>query len=228
MLNKKEIFLLILLILQVMIHKRGDYMIKSNLKVILAENNLRVSKVANDTGISRTTLTALSENHSKGIQLDTMNKLCKYLKILPSDLFVYAPVDINPKVFDIKVLGYKKNATDEQNIQSIEIHCSLFLNINTGIEKFSEEFNAIGKLANDGDELFNRIIFNFKPVDDTATQLKVKNIIDGLPILLRNSLFEQIRETISLELDKASQGIHPIEWAQILDWPTVNIDFIPW
>ena len=164
-------------------------MIKSNLKVILAENNLRVSKVANDTGISRTTLTALSENHSKGIQLDTMNKLCKYLKILPSELF---------------------------------------LNIDTGIEKFSEEFNAIGKLVNDGDELFNRIIFNFKPVDDADTQLKVKNIIDGLPTLLRNSLFELIREIISLELDKASQGIHPIEWAQILDWPTINIDFIPW
>ena len=56
-------------------------MIKSNLKVKLAENNIRISKIANDTGISRTTLTALSEGHTKGIQFDTLNKIFRYLKI---------------------------------------------------------------------------------------------------------------------------------------------------
>lgn len=83
-------------------------MIKHNLKVILAENNIRISKLANDTGIARTTISALCENHSKGIQLDTMDKLCRYLKVTPADLFVYAPVDISPKVFDLNVIGYKK------------------------------------------------------------------------------------------------------------------------
>jgi len=34
-------------------------MIKSNLNVKLAENNLKISKVYNDTGISRSTLTTL-------------------------------------------------------------------------------------------------------------------------------------------------------------------------
>ena len=34
-------------------------MIKHNLKVILAENNIRISKLANDTGIARTTYTKI-------------------------------------------------------------------------------------------------------------------------------------------------------------------------
>lgn len=41
-------------------------MILTNLKVLLAERNLSISKVSNDTGISRTTLTALSSNNCKG------------------------------------------------------------------------------------------------------------------------------------------------------------------
>jgi DNA-binding Xre family transcriptional regulator len=201
-------------------------MIKHNLKVILAENNIRISKLANDTGIARTTISALCENHSKGIQLDTMDKLCRYLKVTPADLFVYAPVDISPKVFDLNVRGYEKDATDKDNARSMEIHCTLFLNIDTGVERFSEEFNAVGRLVNDGN--YDKIVFDFKAIDDAEIQIKVKSIIDGLPTILKNDLFQTIRESISHELDKFSKENTLIEWAQILDWPTVNIDFIPW
>ncbi|WP_302411330.1 helix-turn-helix transcriptional regulator [uncultured Veillonella sp.] len=200
-------------------------MIRNNLKVILAENNVRISKLANDTGIARSTITALSENRSKGIQLDTMNTLCKYLQVTPSDLFVYAPIDITPSVFDMRVIGYKKEATQDYNIKAMEIHCTLFLNFDTGIEKFSEEFNATGKYINDD---YGKIIFNFTAIDDTATQLKAKSIIDNLPTTLRNDVYQAIRETLSHELDTFSKENELIEWAQLLDLPTVNIEFLPW
>lgn len=61
-------------------------MIESRLRVILAEKYLTISKVSADTGISRTTLTALSKNHCKGIHINTLNTLCMYLNVLPSDL----------------------------------------------------------------------------------------------------------------------------------------------
>lgn len=69
-------------------------MIRCNLAVLLAERNLKISKVSADTGISRTTLTALSNNYSQGIQFDTANKLCVYLKVTLSDLFSFVPVTI--------------------------------------------------------------------------------------------------------------------------------------
>ena len=66
-------------------------MIKSNLAVLMAERGLKIADVYNDTGISKTTLMALSENKGKGIQFETIDKLCNYLNISPKDFFVYSP-----------------------------------------------------------------------------------------------------------------------------------------
>lgn len=104
-------------------------MIKSNLKVKLAENNIRISKIANDTGISRTTLTALSEGHTKGIQFDTLNKICRYLKIEPADLFVYSPIDIIPKIqtFSLSNVDSYYDSDDEKwYIANADISTTLF------------------------------------------------------------------------------------------------------
>ena len=68
-------------------------MILSRLKILMAERDLKVSQVANDTGLSRTTLTALSNNTLKGIRLDTINTLCQYLDISMNEFFDYLPVD---------------------------------------------------------------------------------------------------------------------------------------
>ena len=58
-------------------------MVRCNFSVLLAERNLKITTVCNDTGISRTTLTYLANNYSKGIQYDTLNTLCSYLKVSP-------------------------------------------------------------------------------------------------------------------------------------------------
>lgn len=77
-------------------------MIRCNLSILLAERGLTISQVSEDTGISRTTLTALAKNRNSGIQLETINTLCLYLKIEPSQLIAFLPFDI---IFD----GTSKN-----------------------------------------------------------------------------------------------------------------------
>lgn len=69
-------------------------MIKSKLNIILAERDLSISDLSKRTGVSRTTLTSLTKNHSAGIQYDTLNKICMHLRIQPKDLFEYLPFDI--------------------------------------------------------------------------------------------------------------------------------------
>lgn len=69
-------------------------MMRCNLSILLAERNLKITKVSNDTGISRTTLTSLYYNYAKGIQFDTFNTLCNYLKTTPNALISYIPVEI--------------------------------------------------------------------------------------------------------------------------------------
>lgn len=70
-------------------------MMRSNLAVLLAERNKKITRVANDTKISRTTLTGLTQNTSKMVQFDTVDTLCKYLDIEPSEFFEYVPFSMN-------------------------------------------------------------------------------------------------------------------------------------
>lgn len=75
-------------------------MIDSNLAVLLAERNLKITKVSRDTGISRTTLTSLCYDYSGGIKFDTLNILCKYLGVTPAEFFSYSQYD-----YEIEWLG---------------------------------------------------------------------------------------------------------------------------
>ena len=73
-------------------------MLIPNLAVLLAERRLTISKVSQDTGISRTTLTALAGRSARGAQFDTLDALCQYLKIAPDALFIYLPFDLSMEV----------------------------------------------------------------------------------------------------------------------------------
>ena len=99
-------------------------MIRFNLSLLLTERNLKITKVSHDTGISRTTLTYLYYNYAKGIQLDTLNLLCQYLKVTPDQLISYIPIDIEISETDIEqlnvnvpVLIRKKNETFQGSLE---------------------------------------------------------------------------------------------------------------
>lgn len=70
-------------------------MIFCNLAVILAQKQTKITEVSRNTNISRTTLTSLSKGDSKGVQFDTINTLCRYLEITPTDFFEYSPIDFS-------------------------------------------------------------------------------------------------------------------------------------
>lgn len=97
-------------------------MIRSNLAVLLAERNLKITKVSKDTGISRTTLTTLSNNNSQGIQFDTLNTLCMYLKIEPNQLFSYLPFDIS---VDTLIPHMSEDNSGHVNIDYLKIELAI-------------------------------------------------------------------------------------------------------
>ncbi len=175
-------------------------MIKSNLKVKLAENNIRISKIANDTGISRTTLTALSEGHTKGIQFDTLNKICRYLKIEPADLFVYSPIDIIPKIqtFSLSNVDSYYDSDDEKwYIANADISTTLFLNVETDNNKFSVECSGAGKIDDD------LITISFTTDDDIEQMQELYKIYKELPrelqvyleSLISDLYYEHLKDT---------------------------------
>ena len=63
--------------------------IDNKFSAILGSRLIKISKVARDTGISRTTLTNIYYKRSTYITFAVLNKLCEYLECDVDDLFPY-------------------------------------------------------------------------------------------------------------------------------------------
>lgn len=175
-------------------------MIKCNLSIILAEKKLKITRVSNDTGISRTTLTSLANDYSKGIQFDTLNTLCMYLKVSPEQLISYVPVDI-----------IVRNATEESdNFVSINLYisekgktyeCSLLGTIDADFQDdyLSDLTLSIGLWdEDDSDEIKkeNYIIMNaFQKLSSSFLPEIENNIVDAVL-----NTFDEIFEDVSVQV----------------------------
>ncbi|WP_291650110.1 helix-turn-helix transcriptional regulator [Clostridium sp.] len=169
-------------------------MIRCNLSILLAERNLRITKVSKDTGISRTTLTSLSSNKAQGIQFDTINTLCNYLKVGPELLISHIPIDIkivsaridyddmlfidieitkNSRTFRCELTGDCYVYFLDEKISDLEIYVTLF----------DEE-------SNDNDE------------DLIRENSLLINTFNSLPVSFLNDLEDRITDEIISNLDK--------------------------
>lgn len=172
--------------------KGGITMVLCRLKILLAERNLSITDTHKATGISRNTLTALCYNYSKGIQYETMDSLCRYLNVTPSDLFEYTPVDIS--VLEI-------------NLHNAEMILSVVpalprhpFNIELGIDfkVIKSDYDSDG---NGGIEEINTYIWlPTSNIDEQEAQQKLfLNILNTLSPFAKASVYERIdREVYSI------------------------------
>lgn len=64
-------------------------MIKNRLSIILGEQRMRVSELSKLTGISQNALNKIYHNKTKGIDFDTLDKLCNILQCNSQELFEF-------------------------------------------------------------------------------------------------------------------------------------------
>lgn len=77
-------------------------MVISLLSKLLDEHNLSVLKLSKSINISRPTLTALINNTSKGIQFDTLDKLCRFFNVpINKILLLFDVTDCSVSVPDL-------------------------------------------------------------------------------------------------------------------------------
>lgn len=69
---------------------RGVFVIKNNLRLILAQQKKKMSDVEKDTGLSKGAVRALFYETSKGIQFSTLSTICEYLNCDVGDLLKYS------------------------------------------------------------------------------------------------------------------------------------------
>lgn len=66
-------------------------MIKCHLSRLMGEQKLKISDVARDTGLHRNTVTLLYQETAVRIDMDAMEKLCKYFGVSVGEMFEYIP-----------------------------------------------------------------------------------------------------------------------------------------
>ena len=64
-------------------------MIRCHLSRLMGENKLKIADVARETGLNRSTITALYKETASRIDLDAMEKLCDLFKCEVGELFEY-------------------------------------------------------------------------------------------------------------------------------------------
>ncbi|EUJ24363.1 Cro/CI family transcriptional regulator [Listeria floridensis FSL S10-1187] len=205
-------------------------MLRNRLAVLLAERNLKITRVSKDTGISRSTLTAISQNDSKMIQMDTIDGLCQYLGVTPSDFFDYAPIKISTTITNMDL-----------NIESDYEMTELEFEININIEKNEgrETYLAVGSLEHSvymSPICCNiNIILSFDTADN-AQKFKV-SVVDKLSpflqIQLRNDMnhaiynaieseIEVVLDTMETTIETVAEGDYLYDVQQIVFSLTIN------
>lgn len=164
-------------------------MLKCNLKVLLAERNLKITQVSNDTGISRTTLTSLTFGYAKGIQFDTMNTLCNYLKITPKELFIYIPYDIEIKLEHFKYDDKLLNCFLEFSIILLKENKKYQTFLFADVEYFYKKFKLIIEQPEIEDE------------EDKKEFDIIKDYLEKLPVQFFLNIENELKEKILFELN---------------------------
>ncbi|CCY62566.1 predicted protein [Clostridium sp. CAG:967] len=68
-------------------------MIKNRLSTVMGNKRMKPQEIVTLTGISRKTIYNIYNDKTKGIEFDTLDKLCFALDCTPNDLFRYIPDD---------------------------------------------------------------------------------------------------------------------------------------
>lgn len=175
-------------------------MIKNRLAILLAERQLKITKVAKDTGISRNTITSTVQNDGSMIKLDTIETLCNYLNVEPKDFFDYSPYN-----FFIKgcQMSFEKNEMEFNLVATLKNKVNSKTVYHSKLEYFINESkveNLFELSQNEFENLFNNSDILKKTIKIVAT-FKIKNgIFDNgvkeLSPLLLNELLGYISDSI--------------------------------
>ena len=144
-------------------------MILCNLSVLMAERGLKIADVYERTGISKTTLMSLSENKGKGVQFETVDKLCNFFEVTPAEFFLYSPY----------IFSFKKNISFDNEIE-IVVTGKKGLQTDKFTFGFDDDYadeDGYVSICSDSNEL--RHIFNAmpKPLQTNFTKMMRKAIL---------------------------------------------------
>lgn len=68
-------------------------MIKSNLSTLMGSKRLKVIDVAREIGVNRNAIDLLYKDEAKRVDVEVLDKLCKFFKCTPNEILVFTVED---------------------------------------------------------------------------------------------------------------------------------------
>ena len=173
-------------------------MILIKLSEILGRKKLKLSDVISKTGLTRPTLTTLYYGTGKGINFDTLNKLCKFLSVTPGDLMHYYNADIACISINFDTNFTIGDEVINEDADTVEVISSAYF---TGLVKFETpitELKFVGWLSGHKDHVYDVVI---------KIQLTRKDYFNLLPEDVLDYLDEKILEAIAEEFSQFDNDV---------------------
>lgn len=164
-------------------------MIRFSLKEIMSLQRVSIQELADNTGLSRTTISNISNNLAQGIQLDTLDKILKYLGVTVAEIIEFK----NDYSFQINVISinYEKKIISakfnfENHVAKKDVSIPFFV-----------DFEHINKMT-------NFIFFNEQTKDDDITFI-TKAILEQGRSSSTQFLTDNLKENMS-DLKESKEG----------------------
>ena len=132
-------------------------MIRNRLAELLFERDIKIVRMSKEIGISRNTITNTASNNSEMLQMNTINKICSYLKITPCEFFDYIPLDIEFSFFEDQSIDIVAG----WNLSLIECQINLDIDLLLDIESEGKNYKIDTKLIPS-----TNIILNMTPTEN--------------------------------------------------------------
>ncbi|HJF46658.1 MAG TPA: helix-turn-helix transcriptional regulator, partial [Limosilactobacillus oris] len=175
--------------------KEGVDLLANRLKILLAERDLSIKEVVEDTGISRSALSNMVNNPSANIATKNIDTLCNFLEINPSDFWEYSPW----------IFRYFTRPGNDVEDDGLAINSTVALEIQAINGKIKEHLNFVFLFyRNDNIDIFDGTAYSMRVLYDSKGDFE--EIFNSLSPVFRHSIQSKIVETARGFLESAIQN----------------------
>lgn len=168
-------------------------MLRNNLAKLMIDRSVTATQLFNDTGIARSTISKISNNNTDKISLQTIDKICNYLEVSPSEFFDFW-------AYDVKIQSGFDNFDTLSEVKenwkfatNFEEPCYLLLEFKRGRDrKHFLEYKFIYQYSEDPDKAFNPSLNDIQ-LNGSISQVA---IFDDMPVQFKNELIDNIKQQL--------------------------------
>ncbi|MCD5142297.1 helix-turn-helix domain-containing protein [Mammaliicoccus sciuri] len=164
-------------------------MIRNRLSELLSERGLKISRVAKEVEIARSSLTSMVQNDSEMIRYDAIEKLCTFLNISPNEFFEYTPISVEYTFDEYPTIEYDILQDFERKLVLKKFEFDFLVDIKNSEEDSSFDLDvSFQSFKNNSETIFK--------INNESSVPELKEIINQLTPGLKSLLYKKLQKHI--------------------------------